>query len=104
MEVVATDAPPLMAMEVLTDSCRHLPKRFLKRPVADIINFASDDQATPRVDQNSANIAQSFEIFVYEITNDAALLMAMAVATESRRRLPKRSRKRHAADVKKHHQ
>ena len=43
---------------------------------ADIKNIADNDQATLTVDQNNANIAQSFKIYVYEITTDAPRLMA----------------------------
>ena len=53
-----------------------------------------------RIDQYSANIAQSFEIFVYEIANDGPQLMAMAVAMDSNRHLLKRLLERHVAASK----
>ena len=56
-----------------------------------------DDQATLRVNQNSANIEQSVEIYIYEIMNDASWLTAMAVDMDSRRRFLKRW---HVADAK----
>ena len=38
---------------------------------ADVKNIAGDDEATLTVDQNYTNIAQSFEIYIHEITTDA---------------------------------
>ena len=64
-----TDVPQLMAMAATTDSRHCLSKRSLKRQVADIKHITSDDQVSVRVDQNSATNAQSFEIYVYDITN-----------------------------------
>ena len=87
---MATDAPWLTAVAVAMDSCRRFPKKSLKQHVADIKNIG-DYQVTLRVDQNSSNIAQSFKIVVYEITNNASRLTAMLVPKDLRRRLPKRS-------------
>ena len=100
MEEVATDTLWLTAMAVVMDLCHHLPKRSLKLHVADIKNITGDDQANPRVNLNSANIALSFEIFVYEITNDAPWLVAIAITMDAHHRLLKRLLKRHVADVK----
>ena len=61
MEAVSTDAPCLTATTGATDSCHCLPKRSFKQHIADIKNVSGNDQATLRVDQNSANILQSFE-------------------------------------------
>ena len=90
MELVATDAPQPMATAVATDLCHHLLKRLLEQNIVDIKNISADDKATLRVDQNSANIVQSFKIYVFEITNDAPWLTAMAVAMDWRHRLLKR--------------
>ena len=100
MEAVATVAPCLTATAGATDSCHCLPKRSFKQHIADIKNISGNDPATLKVELNSANILQSFEIFVYEIANDAPWLTAMVVATDSCRHLPKRLLKRHIADVK----
>ena len=62
--MVAADAPRLTAMAVATESRNHFPKRW---HVADIKNITSDDRATLRVDQNSANITQYIKIYIYEI-------------------------------------
>ena len=60
---------------VMTDGCHELPPSFSEEIArmahADIKNMASDDQATLTVDQNYANIAQSFEIYVNKIATDA---------------------------------
>ena len=76
MDKVATDAPRLMATAVAKHSCRRLPKRLLERHVADVKIIAGDDEATLRVNQNSANIMQSFKIFIYEFLVDALRLTA----------------------------
>ena len=43
---------------------------MLKWYVADVKNIASEYQVTLRVDQNTATITQSFEIYDYEIATD----------------------------------
>ena len=53
LETVATDAPRLPR--------HHFSKRC---QVADIKNIAGDDQATPMVYRNSANIAYTFRFYV----------------------------------------
>ena len=87
MEAVVTDTSWLTAS--VADSCCRFPKRSLKCHIADIKNIASNDQATLRVYQNSANVEQFFKIFVYEIANDAPWLTAVTVATKSNHHLPK---------------
>ena len=62
MEAVATDASWLTATAVAMDSWRRLPKRSFKWHVADGKNIAGNNQATLRVNRNSANIAQYFKI------------------------------------------
>ena len=62
MEAVVTDAPWLMEMAVAADWRHRLPKISLTRHVDDIKNIAGDDQATIRVDRNSANIAHTLKI------------------------------------------
>ena len=84
MVKVSTNIPWLTVTAVTMDSCSSSLKRW---HVADIKNITSDDQAILRIDQNSTNIAQFVEIYIYEIANDASWLMAMAVATDSRHHL-----------------
>ena len=54
-------APWLMATAVITNSCHRFSKRW---HVADIKNFAGDDQTTLMVHRYSANIACIFRIYV----------------------------------------
>ena len=75
MEAVATDATRFMATEIAMDSPHRRPKRSLKLHVADFKNVAGDDQVTLRVYLNSVIIAQSFEIYVYEIANDGCSMV-----------------------------
>ena len=86
MEVVATDASWLSLMAVAMNLCRSLATRSLKRHVVDDVkNITGDDQASLRVDQNSTDIVQSFEIFVYKIAIDARWLTEIAQAASCRR-------------------
>ena len=71
METMVTGASWLMATSIATDPCRRLPKRSLKGQVADVKNITGDDQATLRIDRNSANIAYIITIYVYEIVTHA---------------------------------
>ena len=73
---VANDASWLTKMAVVMDSHRHLPKRSLERHIADVKNIAGNDQPILRVDRNSANIAYTIKIYVYEIATNALRLMA----------------------------
>ena len=82
-------APQLTAMAVATDSYRCFSKRW---HIADVKNITGDDQATVMVDENSVNIAYTFNftsVYVCEIATVSLRLTAMAVATDSRRRFRK---------------
>ena len=104
MGIPRNDEMEVVATAVTTDSCRRLPKRSFKQRIANVKNIAGDDQATLRVDQNSANITQFFEIFIYTITNDDPWLTVTVIATDSCHRLPKISLEEHVAYIKKHRQ